>query len=314
MSDKTNFIHEGNITINKDPKITTIDQMTEKLWIGHNIFIKHGLLSSAAYSESLGANFYQIFLTSPQSYNFPRQNPEELLNLGILLQNNNMKIVVHASYMLNFCNPPTSKIHKSAIHLLTQDLHESTALNAIGVIVHMGKNVKSLKLSEDEALDNFVTGITNCLCKTPKESIVILETGAGVGTEVGTSIYALGKLYKRFKKKHRKRIKFCIDTCHIFAAGYDITSPRYVNMFVDIIDTHLGWNNVACIHLNDSKCPVGSCKDRHADIGTGYIGEVGLRHFIRHCYVRQVPIVLETPCDVMSKKEQIDQVKSWIYD
>ena len=115
-----------------------------------------------------------------------------------------MKLVVHASYMLNFCNPPDSFIHKHAIKSLKNDLEDSIIIGAIGVIVHMGKNVKKLNITNQEAQDNFVIGIKNVLENSPKESIIIFETGAGQGSEICTSIVDLGKLYRCFCEKEKK--------------------------------------------------------------------------------------------------------------
>jgi deoxyribonuclease-4 len=210
--------------------------------------------------------------------------------------------------MLNFCNPEDSQKHKSAIKILTNDLMDSIIIGAIGVVVHMGKK---LDMDENVAIDNYVKGIKTVLNQTPKESIIILETGAGQGTEICTSIFNLGKLYRRFTKGEQQRIKFCIDTCHIFAAGYNIGHINYVNLFCNLIKTHLSWDNIACIHLNDSECILDSRKDRHANIGNGCIKLKGLKKFTQICGNKGIPIVLETPCSGDDKNNEIKLIKSW---
>jgi apurinic endonuclease APN1 len=276
--------------------------------LGYNINTSLGLASSADYAQSLGCTFYQIFLSSPQQFNSKRRPPTELAALKERLETLQLGIVVHGSYMLNFCNPTDSKQHKQALRLLINDLEDSTKINAIGVIIHMGKQ---LELTLDTAINNYVTGIQTALKRTTN-STIILETGAGQGTEICTSIFALGKLYNKFTNDEKQRIKFCIDTCHVFSAGYSIGDSAYVDLFCDIIDTHLGWQNIVCIHLNDSKCEVNSKKDRHADITKGFIATDGLKKFICVCAKKNIPIVLETPCDVLSKKEQLDLVQGWL--
>lgn len=279
-----------------------------KPYIGRHIGTSNGFKTTVDFADSIGCNFFQIFLASPKRYNFNRRDRSDLLYIQTKLNEKNMKLVIHANYMLNFCNSPDSKIHKSAVKILTNDLLDSILIGAIGVVVHMGKK---LKLDEKTAIDNYVNGIKTVLNQTPKESIIILETGAGQGSEICTQIYELGKLYEQFNKDERDRIKFCIDTCHIFAAGYNIGHSNYVDLFCELINTHLSWNKVACIHLNDSECLLNSKKDRHANIGSGCIKIEGLKKFIQICGNKGIPIVLETPCSGDDKNNEIKQIKSW---
>lgn len=174
--------------------------------VGHNISISNnGLVSSADYAEELDAGVYQIFLSSPQDYKLSYHPQSKLNELKNKLIEKNIKIVVHANYMLNFCNPVDDKKHIDAIKLLVSDLNDSVVFNSIGVIIHMGKK---LTMSEDVAINNYVLGIKNALNKSHKDSVIIFETGAGVGTEVCTSITDLGKLYKRFTKDEKKDLNF----------------------------------------------------------------------------------------------------------
>lgn len=284
--------------------------MQNKLYVGHHLNTKWGLKTCADFATTIGANFFQIFLSSPQQFNGKRKTTADIQHLAQRIVDLDMKVVVHANYMLNFCNPEDSYIHKSAVKLLINDLTESVILGAIGVVIHMGKK---LDMDEEVALNNYVKGIKNVLKNTPVNSTIILETGAGQGSEICTSIFGLNKLYNKFTKKEKQRIKFCIDTCHVFASGYDLGNPDYVDIFCELIENMLGWENIACIHFNDSKCPVNCKKDRHADIGKGLIGVDGLKHFFKFCYNKNVPIVLETPCENnFTRADQITLVKSWI--
>lgn len=283
-------------------------------FIGHHFNVSFGFLSSVDYAKSLGANFMQIFLGIPQRYTRKQRSDEELFQLKEKLRNNNMKLVVHGIYMLNFCNPVDSYIHKTGIQNLVCDLKDCEKIGALGVIIHMGKR---LELEKDKAMDNYVQGVRKALQLTDTKSMtdpcIILETGAGVGSEICSNLLELHKLYKMFTQEERKRIKFCIDTCHIFAAGYVISEPGYIEVFCETIDLLLGWNNVVCIHLNDSRDSCGDCKDNHADLGKGHIGEEGLKEFIRIAINKyHVPVVLETPCEELSKKDQINMVRGWI--
>lgn len=281
------------------------------LYIGHCMDVSDGFGEVPVLMNSIGGNFLQIFITSPQSYSSRRPSSDKLDEFRTNLNLLNMKAVVHASFMLNFCNPPSSKIHKNALRVLSHDMNESVKLGVIGVVVHMGKNVDTLKLTEDQAFNNYIIGLRNVLRNTDPASTIILETGAGVGTEICSSIFGLAKIYKAFPPKERHRIKFCIDTCHVFSSGYDLSNPKYVPIFCQLVEDLIRWDNVVCIHLNDSKTPLNHKKDKHADIGTGYIGTKGLKKFIKFCKKKSIPITLETPCDLITKEEQIGLVKGW---
>lgn len=286
------------------------------LFLGHHINTSHGFVSSADYAESIGANFFQIFLSNPKSYKVSRRSKKDLSTLKHKLNHKNMKIVIHASYMLNFCNPPNSYKHTAAIRLLINNLKDSAILGSacLGVVIHMGKR---LQLDPTIAFNNFVIGIRSTLSKSPSSSTIIFETGAGQGSEICTSLRELRRLYDQFSHDEQNRIKFCIDTCHVFAAGCNLHNTTSVNSFINDVTNILEWNNIACIHFNDSKTPCHSKKDRHADIGKGCIGTDGLKLFFLSCYQHNIPIVLETPCDTyddcqFSRQQQIALIKSWL--
>lgn len=279
--------------------------------LGHHIGTTYGFMSSIDYAYETGAKIMQLFLRSPQKFNQKRRTSDELLYIKQQSQKHDVKVVIHASFMLNFCNPLDSYICKNAIRLLKEDLEDSITLGAIGVVVHMGKNVKKLKMSTDDAIKNYVHGVKIALKNSPKESIIIFETGAGQGSEVCTDIIDLGNLRLMFDEEEQKRIKFCIDTCHIFSAGYDLGSSGYVDVLDKLVENYLGWSNVIVVHLNDSKQSLNCRKDRHADIGQGCIKLDGLFKFIKICVDRNIPMVLETPEDEIEGKKfsHEDQMK-----
>ncbi len=295
-----------------DPNEYDQQKFPLKPYVGHHINTEHGFISSADYATKIGANFFQIFLSSPQSYNGTRHSDYEMGALRTKLRQNDTKIVVHGSFLMNFCNPVTTGTYKQAVTLLVKDLNDSIKVGAIGVVIHMGKR---LTLTVNEATNNYVSGIKEALTKSHKESIIILETGAGVGTEICTDLFDLHSLYAKFSEQEQKRIMFCLDTCHMFAAGYDMGDIEYMNMMEELIDTLFSWPKIACVHFNDSKCPINSKKDRHADIGKGLISTEGLKQFYHICIRRGVPVVLETPCDngaEFTRDKQIRLLRSWL--
>jgi len=282
-----------------------------KFRIGHTINTSYGFRTCAEYAEKIGEDIFQIFINSPKSFKTVR-NKQDLMYLGKDAEKRNIKILVHGNYMANFCNPSDSSIYKNACRILISELNDSVLLKSIGVVVHMGKNVKKLELTNDQAIDNYVKGLNHCLEKSDKNSILILETGAGQGTEICTDLIDLGKLRDKIDIKFRHRVKYCIDTCHIYSAGYNLGDPKYVQFLDTHIENNLGWEHIEVVHFNDSKCPLNCRKDRHADIGKGYIEFEGLMEFAKLCKKRDVPIVLETPSDNYDdiRYHYTDQIKN----
>lgn len=275
------------------------------MYLGHNVSSDD--INYVSQVKKNNGNCYQIFLRSPQIYD--TRNDKSMVELQKIkedTQKHNMKLVVHASFLLNFCHPPNSPIHKTALKLLITDLNSSVILGAEGVIVHMGKNVKTLNLTNEESLINYVKGIETCLEKSNPKSIILFETGAGQGTEICSTISELGKIKQLISNKYQSRIGYCIDTCHIYSAGYDIGNKKFVKVLIKHISIHLGWKNVKCIHLNDSKNELNCRKDRHADIGMGHIKESGLLYFLKYCIKKGIMIILETPCDSQKNNKIFD--------
>jgi deoxyribonuclease-4 len=207
---------------------------------------------------------------------------------------------------------PTDYRHQQGIDILVQDLNVSVKLGAIGVIIHMGNDTE--KRGEKRSKENYINGVKKALELSNKDSILILETGTGCGKEVSSSLKELGEIRKNLTLEEQKRVKFCLDTCHMFAYGYNLNNTQYIDMFNIEIDRYLGWNNIAVIHLNDSKDFCGAKKDHHMDIGKGSINFDCLMKFIHFCVLNKIPIVLETPCHtydngIFSYKQQMDLIR-----
>ena len=144
-----------------------------------------------------------------------------------------------------------------------------------------------------------------------KEGVFILETPAGCGTEMLTSTEELGNFYNRFTNEEKKRVKLCVDTCHIFSAGYDLYNIKNVDDYIENFENLIGWENVVVIHFNNSKRECGCHVDRHDNINIGKIILNGLKHFFNKMIEFKIPIILETPLDV-SREDEMKLLKSWL--
>lgn len=263
--------------------------------IGHNIGTTCGYVTTADRAVETGADVFQIFYRPSRSYKPFHRPDSETDDLAGKLKKYSKKAVIHSSYIINLCQPPNDYRHYDGVEIIVDDLNVSARLGVMGVIIHMGNDPD--KIGHDSCKKNFIKGIKTSLERSDPSSVLILETGAGCGNEVSTSLEELGAIRQALTESERARVKFCLDTCHLFAAGYAIDDPLYLNLFEIEVGIHLGWENVAVIHLNDSKDRFHSCKDNHQDIGKGEMNFYGLMNFVDICARRSIPLILETPCN-----------------
>lgn len=290
--------------------------------IGRHINVSQDFVTTPWYAKDSGYNIFQIFIGIPQKILSKNIRKEELIKFGKELEKKKLKMIIHGSYTINLCHPIKSKKYQSSIKSLVYDLEGSADIgnNCLGVIIHMGKNIPENKISDEQALNNYVNGLKEALLSTPKNTIIILETGASQGSEIGSELDGLAEIYWKLNDNERKRINFCIDTCHIWATGYDISSVVGVKKFFKEFEDKIGIEKIACIHFNDSKTALQSCVDRHADLGYGFIKSIGLETIAKFAKKKGIPLIFETPLDAINKntnreitaEEELARVKSWL--
>jgi len=250
--------------------------------------IKGDLIDSVDDIYKSGGNFVQIFIKN--------YNKDELLKFKDYLNENSMKCVIHSSYTINIAKNWDK--YSWWMKELEIELETAYELGALGIVIHFGKQ---LELSKEEAYNNMFSAIIYLINKTKKyEDIkILLETTAGQGTEMCHNIDDLVYFFNKFKlcnNKHiKKRIKICLDTCHIFAAGYDIKTKYKIKHYLQMFEELIGIKYIQLIHLNDSKCDLGCRTDRHANIGNGYIGSEALSIIFNYFKKYNIPVILETP-------------------
>ena len=242
----------------------------------------------------------QIFVSSPMNSSLPDINKitNESNNVKNILQENNFKLVVHGSYVINLAN---SKINKRFvdiqdrwwINLLIKELDAAEILNAEGVVIHVGKYTTSTILDATNTMYLSIKYIIDYLINKNYNTKLILETPSGVGTELLKDIDDFINFYDKFTLNEKKKIKICIDTAHIWSSGYEIND--YLNKFKNIIQ------NVIVIHLNNSKVKKGAKVDRHEYIDNGLIEKKDLERFLKN--IKNNPlIILEKPNTNYSKE------------
>lgn len=257
------------------------------------------IINSIKDEKKLGGNVMQIFLGNSIKTTLTnkfRISPSELKEIKAEMKKSKVKILVHSILTLNLSSP-LERRYMWNVDNLVYDLELNGKIGGLGVVVHMGAmKTKNFDLTYKEAEDNYVKNVKNALKRTEK-SLVILETSCNQSNKVGGTIELFAKLYKRFPPKLRKRIGICVDTAHIFSAGYKIESEEGMRDYWEKFDKLIGIKNCTVIHLNDSKVECCSCVDRHETIGEGYIygdSKDSLKYLIGIAKKNSIPMVLET--------------------
>jgi deoxyribonuclease-4 len=264
-----------------------------KLRIGSHVSMSapNYFLGSVKEALSYQANCLMIYTGAPQ--NTLRTNLDRLLiseGLALLAGNglSGKDVFVHAPYIVNLANDDLEK-REFGIDFLTKEVNRTQAFNANVLIMHPGSAVNCTK---EVAINNIATSINTILANTNNTDVKIaLETMSGKGNEVGMNFNELAQIIALIDDK--SRIGVCLDTCHIFDAGYDIVNnyQQVINEFDQII----GLDKLLVIHVNDSKNHLGSKKDRHANLGDGQIGLVALMQVFNDQRFEKIAKLLETP-------------------
>lgn len=258
-------------------------------------------------ADEYGVNAMQVFTKNPRARAGTKKiaKKEALEFKRTCLEKKIKYVVAHCSYLLNFAKPLPQN-HWS-IKNLVDDLERIHLLGGVGVVFHVGKH---LELDYKKAEKDLVKNLKVILKKTQKlNNFIILENTAGQGSEMGWTFEQLAEVYRGLGR--HKRIKFCLDTAHSFAAGYDWRKTDKQEEYFKKFDKLLGLENISCLHFNDSLKPCGSKIDRHENIGTGFIGLKPLERIAKFAEKHSMPFILETPEKQITHKDDIKIIKQW---
>jgi deoxyribonuclease IV len=271
-------------------------------YFGSHISVAKGLLNEAKKVRKSKGNLLQIFLTAKKHRKVSKKAEPELIEFKKYLEKHKMKVFVHSSYLVNLAKDWDK--HSWWLKNLELEIEYAGKINAVGIVVHFGHK---LQLSKTEAYNNMYSSILYILSKTKNSNVkILLETSAGQGTEMCYRLDDLAYFYNKIKiGKLTDRVKLCIDTCHIFSAGYDIRTKEKIKMYLEEFEELIGVRYITLIHLNDSKSEIGSRLDRHQNIGKGYIGLKGLKLIFKYFKSINKYIILETPNDGYLKEIQL---------
>ena len=267
--------------------------------------VAKGLDKTAENVVKMHANTMQIFSRNPRGSSFKNYSDQEVEAFQRIRKEHEFgPILAHAPYTLNLASA-TEKTYEFACMVMKEDIARMDALGIEYFVFHPGSHTG---IGVEAGISNIIAGLNQAISGEEKITI-LLETMSGKGSEIGVTFEELKAI--RDGLEHPERVGVCLDTCHVFAAGYDI-----VNHLDDVLDEFervLGLENLKAIHLNDSMMPFASRKDRHATIGNGEIGLDAILNVMRHPKLQGVSFYLETPLEEDGHKEEIQMIKERLW-
>jgi len=256
--------------------------------VGAHVSVAGGVDNAVERELDIGGNCGQIFTTSPQVWQEPTIDDEEAAGFSDGSAESDLgPWVIHSAYLVNLATPKEDLREKSKSSMQAE-LDAAARLGIEYVNVHLGAHTGA---GVEGGLDN-AAGVIDSL-EVPDGVTLLIESDAGSGTKLGGEFEHLAGVIDRTETD----IEVCLDTAHAFSAGYDLASERAVEESLATFDDVVGFESLACVHLNDSKHACGTNKDEHAHIGEGEIGEEGMEAFVNHEAIRDLPLVLETPTE-----------------
>ena len=267
------------------------------LAVGSHLSVSKGFAGIAKDAMQIGANTFQFFTRNPQGGQAKDIDPEDVKKfLKTAGENHFQKFVAHAPYTLNACSdkPETRQFARL---VFKDDLKRMENLPHNYYNFHPGSHVGQGLQKGIE----MIAEILNEVLTKEQTTTVLLETMSGKGSEVGATFEELRAIIDRVALKDKMGV--CLDTCHVYSAGYDIAGD--LDGVLEKFDKIIGLDRLKAVHLNDSKTPFASHKDRHEQIGKGSIGAEAIVYFIKHPKLKHLPFILETPNDLNGWAEEI---------
>ncbi len=238
-----------------------------------------------------GCNALQIFSRNPRGWRYKEMSSKEVKNFRTKRENSNIwPIFIHTPYLLNLASSKED-VYAKSVKALREELCRADILGVPFVVTHLGSH---LGRGKREGFRRIVNAVDKAFSEVRNNVVLLLENTAGTRNSMGSTFDDIQYLVTRIDE--RQRLGVCFDTCHAFAAGYDLVSQKAVQDTLQRFDDTVGLEKLRLVHLNDSKGDLGSGIDRHEHIGMGKIGERGFRNILRS-RLGQSPLILETPID-----------------
>jgi deoxyribonuclease-4 len=264
--------------------------------VGFHVSIAGGISNSVNNAKKIGCTAFQIFSRNPRSWAAKPLLQDEVDSFKKRLCASGiekMSVVVHMPYLPNLSGPP-GELYERSVKTLMEEIQRCDLLGICHLVIHLGSHMGR---GSNSGIDQLVSALTAATAhsKSASEVVVLLENNAGQRNNVGGTLEELRLILDRLGSS--KHFGVCIDTCHLFASGYDIRTNESVHIVFEKIKDSIGLKELKVVHLNDSKGGLGSNLDRHEHIGLGSIGVEGITTFLNHRAIQALPIIMETPID-----------------
>ena len=258
------------------------------MYIGAHLSSAGGFHTAVDRAEAVGAESLQVFTQSPRAWRPTNHDPatfdrfrERRAEVGL------HGVLCHALYLCNFA-APNDEVYEKSVAALRNTMEVASAIGADAVVVHVGSHLGS---GFEHGLERVLPAMEQVLELSTDETWLLMENSAGAGGTIGRSIDELATIYERLDR--HPRLGICLDSCHLYVSGIDVTDPVALDALLDEVDASIGLDRLRALHVNDSAAELGSNRDRHANIGEGLIGEA-LGVFLGNARLQGLPAVLET--------------------
>ena len=248
-----------------------------------------GVKSALDKAVEIGADAVQLFTQSPRAWRPPNPDPEAYERFRARRDESGLHAVVcHAIYLVNLA-APNDEVYEKSVQSMRSTMQIACGIDADAVVFHVGSHLGS---GFERGLERAIPAMEQVLELCSERTWLLMENSAGAGGTIGRSIEELATLFERLGR--HPRLGVCLDSCHLFVSGVDITDRAALDGVLDALDDAIGLDRLRCVHVNDSQSPLGSNRDRHANIREGLIGD-GLGEFLRHPKLQGLPAILEVP-------------------
>lgn len=275
--------------------------------VGSHVPVAGGLHSvGLAYAHDLRAETVQVFVANPRGWATPAGNPRQDEAFRAVCAMESIPVYVHAPYLINF-GSHSEATAESSVESLRHSLRRSREIGALGVVVHTGSATggrdRAVALRQvRERMLPLLEELTH-----DDDPYLLLESTAGQGSSLCSRVWDFGPYFEALDA--HPKLGVCLDTCHVFAAGHDLTGPDGMHQTLDLLVDTVGEGRLKLVHANDSEEAVGAHRDRHANIGAGHIGEDPFHVLMTHPATEGVPLIIETPGGKEGHAADVERLK-----
>ena len=280
--------------------------MSSELLIGFHISIEKSLDLAFDRAQEIGCTTFQIFTRNPRIWRFKSLKEDQVEAFRDKRKKSSFKfLVAHMPYLPNLASPDKATMKASRLSLC-EEMKRCDALGIDYLVTHLGSHLGGGTML---GVNNISDAVNRALASSDGGTIILLENMAGQKNSVGSRFEELRLILDRVKIG--EKVGICLDTCHAFASGFDLSGPEAVSQSMAIFEDAVGYDFIKVVHLNDSKGALGSDLDRHENIGKGKIGMKGMKAFLRHKGITGRPLIMETPYDdLKGMKQSLSIVRS----